>query len=131
MHRNISEMQIFIDKKTKVEFFRWYQNGDLPDDKYKAPGDKSNIIRPFQYSQIQPFTICPICENYYYSHGFIFYTFETEEANRMEKENNLDGGQIVCPGSWILKTDREGVIHFSVVHQNFIYYCTNYEIDED
>lgn len=129
MIKDISDVKIFLHNKVKTTFYKWFQNGDLPDDEYNNPGDKAKIVRRFKSDEIKPFTRCPMCEHFFYAHGFIYAADNEKEADRYEIDGNMEYGQLVCPGSYILKTNWDGIINYIVINKEFICYCTDYETD--
>jgi hypothetical protein len=126
----LKEVKISLDK-TKVEFFQWFQNGDLPDDDYKNDGKQGKIVRKFRCNDIDSMTICPICRRFYHDHGFIYSCFDLKDIEKMEQDKDLEYGQIVCPGNFIIKMSWENLVHYCVIHKDVMIFITDWENRED
>jgi hypothetical protein len=129
-YKPLKEVKICLNE-TKVEFFQWFQNGDLPDDDYKNDGVQGKIIRKFRCDDIDTMTICPLCRRFYHDHGFIYASFEWRDIDHMQENKDLEGGQIVCPGNFIIKMTWKNLVHYSVIHKDMMHFITDWEIKED
>lgn len=79
----------------QVEAYRWFKNGDHPDDdckmfldeELKPFRDEGKIVRYFRDPFTDPFAICQKCSHAMNDHGFI---------------DIPPNGFSVCPGDWII-----------------------------
>ena len=83
----------------ELEAYRWYQNGDHPDDEYeKGTGNEGKIVRRYRNPKCDGQTICPaFCGYIMHDHGWLY---------------SVENGQIICPGDWVIKGANG--IYFSV-----------------
>lgn len=94
------------NKLNYVEAYRWFQNGDHPNDydkekegfengefrnwtgaEVKAKGWEGQIVRYFRNPEFEGTSHCPHCHKTLHEHGWI----DTPEV-----------GYTVCPGDWII-----------------------------
>jgi hypothetical protein len=128
--KSLEEVKICLDE-TKVEFFQWFQNGDLPDDDYKNDGKQGKIIRRFRCDNIDDMTICPLCRRFYHDHGFIYSAYDWKDIKNMERDKDLTEGQIVCPGNFIIKMTWKNSIYYCVIHRDMMNLITDWAVKED
>jgi hypothetical protein len=100
-------MALYRKKPVVIEAFRWFQNGDHPDDYSKDhegfqdgqlrlfTGEErklmrweGDVVRYYRHPDIDGERRCVKCGNRMHDHGWI---------------DTLEGGHIVCPGDWIIK----------------------------
>lgn len=106
-------MAKYRKKPPIVEASVWTRNGDHPDDgdgvfppgsKFAGERLEGKVVRYFRHPKVPGDTICGGCKQSFRVHGWI---------------DNADGGQVVCPGDYIL-TEANGVSsrpRYAAVHQ--------------
>lgn len=87
----------FRKRPVVIEAFRWFKNGDHPEDDVWRPFEDTGqvpiepregaIVRYFRHPNYPGKNPCPECPRIMHDHGFI----DTKE-----------GGHRVCPGDWII-----------------------------
>jgi len=88
-------MPKFRKKPVVIEAFRWFKNGDHPEDDCIYLDDKSpdrflregKVVRYYRNPALNGQTLCKYCGKIMHEHGWI---------------DTLEGGHIVCPGDWII-----------------------------
>jgi len=86
IERPVKKFKNYKRKKTiKVKAIRWFVNGDHPND---GPSNKEGkVVRYYKNPDIPGSSICDICGNPMYRHGWIDFD---------------DCGRIVCPGDYVV-----------------------------
>ena len=107
-------------KPVIVDAQQWFKNGDHPDDDcttFEAPVlgstnctepvlTEGKIVRRFRNPDVGGEIVCKNCDYIMYWHGWV---------------ETLEGGQVVCPGDWIIKghSDKHGVHYWAVKDDYF------------
>ena len=91
----------FRKKPVVVEAFRWFKNGDHPEDDRDTFTDsetdelflgEGKVVRYYRRPECDGQIPCEKCKNIIHLHGWI---------------DTFEGGHVVCPGDWII-TDVKG-----------------------
>ena len=87
----------FRKKPVVIEAFRWFKNGDHPDDDCFRPFEDTGIdpiearegavVRYYRTPDLDGNSMCSHCSFIFHEHGWI---------------DTLEGGHNVCPGDWII-----------------------------
>ena len=87
-------MAKYRKKPIEIEAFRWFINGDHPDDDCRMVGDildlralsEGKVVRYFRDPDVEGTDVCT-CGRTFHDHGWI---------------DTLEGGHRVCPGDYII-----------------------------
>lgn len=85
----------FRKKPVVIEAFRWFKNGDHPEDgderftsgHFVNERYEGKVVRYYRHPRVPGTDYCAICGVMFHDHGWI---------------DTLEGGHIVCPGDWII-----------------------------
>lgn len=91
------KMTKVVCNKVETEAFRWYKNGDHPQDDCINGHPEGTVVRYFRHPKFSGDDVCSECDHRFHDHGFI------------------DNGALsmkVCPGDWIVTTP-DGYVAFS------------------
>lgn len=80
-----------------LEAFRWFKNGDHPQDEVTHIRTASNrstttegkVVGYFHLEGLDPLMLCPICGQHVHKHGLL------------QGQRAVDASAMVCPGDWI------------------------------
>lgn len=82
----------FIEKATIIEGYRWFKNGDHPEDNcemFNFGFGEGKVVRYYRTPKDDGRNICPECGSKMHDHGWIDQAMDPS---------------IVCPGDWVIKT---------------------------
>jgi len=89
----------YCKKPVAVEAVRWFKNGDHPDDGKETFTDDDGthlyggkVVRRYRHPEHSGLSMCDQCGVKMHYHGWL---------------DTLEGGQVVCPGDWIITVEGE------------------------
>lgn len=104
-------MAKYRKKQALVEATQWFKNGDHPEDNCPTVLDdcgsctsrgEGQVVRYYRHPIVPGASMCATCRKRMDQHGWL---------------DTPAGGEIVCPGDWIVTTDEER--HFKLPADKF------------